>query len=329
MTNREIRDAYGRIQPDDAARERMLRHILSSAAAERFPERAAGSRRQVRAALLAAAILAAGLLVASCCYVTDFFSLGSVGMGPQEIVLPAPNGDGSFSSSTATVDMISLQGLQDSPEFQACAEWEAFLAGYDQDGSILAAIGNNPTGIPGDYDAYLCYTRDMTDKLDQLCEKYGLALLGPIAADMEGPEDLSARAGVGDVFSCGGGLNDMYWGYCYQDGTFLVEGGVFLAGPGWFSTLDYQFSRARKGSLSTLVLNIGSAEDFDQWTYVTENGVPLLLAANGSSKGLVIADREESFVVVNVLGDLSDGRVDLNRQTMESFAEAFDFSPIP
>ena len=38
MTNREIRDAYGRIQPDDAARERMLRHILSSAAAADWQE---------------------------------------------------------------------------------------------------------------------------------------------------------------------------------------------------------------------------------------------------------------------------------------------------
>lgn len=329
MTNREIHDAYERIQPEAAARERMLRHILSSAAAERPAERTEPPRRRVRAALLAAAILAAGLTVASCCYVTDFFGLGSVDMGPQEITYPVSNGDGSFSDSTAAVDIISFQGFQDSPEYQACAEWQDFLAAYDQDGSILAAIGNDPTGIPEEYDAYTCYTWDMARKLDQLCEKYGLTLLGPVETDLEGPEDLSGRTGVGDIFAGSQGFNDMYWGYCYREGTFLVEGGVSLAGPGWFSTLNYQFSRAKKGCLSTVTLNIGNMEDFDQWAYVTENGVPLLLASNGSSRGLVIADRESSFVVAVVLGDLGDSRADLDRQTMESFAEAFDFTAIP
>ena len=41
--------------------------------------------------------------------------------------------------------IISLQGLKDSPEFQAMAEWIKFERGYDQDWAILDTVGNGTT----------------------------------------------------------------------------------------------------------------------------------------------------------------------------------------
>lgn len=327
MENREIHDAYERVRPDGAAKKRMLAHILASAEVERAAARTRPNIRLKRL-LIAAAILAVGLCLAAFGYMADFFRLKDANMGQEELAIPEVNeSGGSITYDTVIRDTVSFQGFSGSPEFQACAEWRAYLARYDPDGEILAAIGNDPTGIPEDYDAYTCYTRDMADKVDQICQKYGLITLGPAEVGLE-IQDLFARCGVGDLLRPG--ANRTYSGYCYREGTFLFEGeGVVLRADGTGCFMDYQFSRAMKGSFSTVALSVENLDSFQQWSYTTSNGVPLLLANNGQSKALVIADREGSFVVINVLGAWPDGGFDVTNEDLEQFAELFDFSAIP
>lgn len=323
MTHREIHDAYARIKPDDAARARMLEGLLSAAAeTRRLPGRA-----HIRRGVLAAAVLAAAVLLTAFCYVTDFFGLHRMNLGLEELTVPELHEDGSLTYDTITVDNLSMQGLAGSPEYQACREWMDYLAQYDPDGSLLAAVGNGPTGLSSEYDAYVCYTREMADELDRLCEKYGLALLGGSITDLD-VDTLLAQVSAEGLFGTApeGVSNEADWGYRYRDGTFFLEGLVTLSPDR--KSIDYQFSRAVKGSLNTLALNIGREADYEQWTYTTENGVPLLLATDHVSKALVIADRENSFVVVNVLGDWINGTFDLTCEDLEAFAEAFDFTAI-
>lgn len=45
------------------------------------------------------------------------------------------------------VDMISLAGVEGSPEHEVDVEWKEFLESYDQDGSILAAGGTIPRDL--------------------------------------------------------------------------------------------------------------------------------------------------------------------------------------
>lgn len=324
MTNRDIHDAYARIHPDDAARARMLAKLLSAAGETR--RRRPPGHVSVRRAALVAAVLAAAALLTAFCYVTDIFGLREMNLGPEKLTIPELHEDGSLTYDTVTVDNISMQGLVDSPEYQACKEWMDYLAQYDQDGSLLAAVGNGPTGLSSEYDAYLCYTQEMADELDRICEKYGLTLLGSSITDSD-VDTMLARVSAEGLFSAvpEGVSNKAGWGYCYHEGTFFLEGLVTLPVN---RPVDYQFSRAVKGSLSTITLNVGNAGDYEQWVYTTENGVPLLLATNNVSKALVIADRENSFVVVNVLGDWTNGTFDLTREDLEAFAEAFDFTVI-
>ena len=94
-------------------------------------------------------------------------------------------------------------------------------------------------------------------------------------------------------------------------------------------TVDYQFSRAVKGSFGSTPLYLSGIEDYEQWSYTTENGVELLLANDHASKALIIADRERSFVTVNVLGDWSAGTFQMSDRDVEDFAEAFDFTAVP
>lgn len=324
VTNEDIRRAMEAVRPDDAARERMLGHIRSAAALEREappPPRRRGKRWGV---LLAAALgMAAGLTAAVTAYETDFFGLWSVDLGRAELSIPEVEPGGGIEYRVEERERISLQGLAGSPEHQASREWEDFLEAYDPDGSLLAAVGNGPTGISDEYEAYLCYTPEMAEKIDELCAKYGLRLLGPCAVETD-PWTIFQRAGAGDVCAGSGG-NTPWSGYWYRDGTFFFEGAVEQD----CGTVDYQFSRAVKGSFGSTALYLSNIGDYEQWAYTTRNGVELLLANNHASKALVIADRERSFVAVNVLGDWTAGTFDLSNEDVEAFAEAFDFTAVP
>ena len=46
------------------------------------------------------------------------------------------------------------------------------------------------------------------------------------------------------------------------------------------------------------------------------------------NKTYIIIDREKSFIVINVLGDMTD-ITDVNDESLELLADAFDFTAIP
>ena len=99
--------------------------------------------------------------------------------GLRELVLPQQNQvnvveDGIATDETTLVDVISLSGYLDTPESKALAEWNAFTESYDADGSIIASIGNQPTGFEETYGLYLVYTQEMADKLEEILAKYNL-----------------------------------------------------------------------------------------------------------------------------------------------------------
>ena len=166
MTGNDIRRAYDRLRPDEDARERMLRAIREEAA--RGAETPHRKRRTFRGTLILAAALV--LVLGTAAYATGLFGLRSAVLYHQAGGTDEPYGD---------TDVLSLQGLANSPEGMANARWQNFCSGYDPDGAILSAIGNGGTGLEPRYDAYPCYTREMADELDAIAEEYGLALLTP------------------------------------------------------------------------------------------------------------------------------------------------------
>lgn len=324
VTNEEIRRALERVRPDDAARRRMLGHIRASAALEREEAPPHRRRGRGRGVLLAAALGAVlGLTAAVGAYETGFFGLWGVDLGRAELSIPEVEPDGGIEYRVEERERISLQGLAGSPENLASREWQDFLDAYDPDGALLDAVGNGPTGISDEYEAYLCYTPEMAAKIDEICAKYGLQVLGPCTVETD-PWTIFQRAGVGDVCA-GNGANTPYSGYWYRDGTFFFEGAVEQA----CGTVDYQFSRAVKGSFGSTALYLSDIGDYEQWAYTTRNGVELLLANNHASKALVIAGREQSFVAINVLGDWTAGTFRMSNGDVEDFAEAFDFTAVP
>ena len=224
-------------------------------------------------------------------------------------------------------DFVSLSGWGDTPESRALAEWQAFLDGYDQDGAIIAEIGNGPTGFGGQYGSYLVYTQEMADKLEEIIAKYNLKLHQWMEVVL--PETWPAA--VGNFYREN---VTPYSGYIYENGTFRFDGDAEL-GSGelkGYGTIEYQFSRSVKGTFDDVALNIGDLSDFEEWGYTAADGTPVTLGLGARTRSLILADLGDSFVLVNVLAGkeiddtFSSGAI--GRAELEELADSFVYSAL-
>ena len=318
MTRDALYRAYDGLRPSDAARERMLQAVKEAAAHPETEEHP--KRRTFRRSLLLAAAL--GLIVAfgSVAYATGWFGLRSA-------VMYHDNGDPD--QPYGNTDVMSLQGLAGSPEFEANARWQAFYDSYDPDGAILASVGNSDTGLEPRYDAYPCYTREMADTLDAIAEESGLELLSGLT--LYGAAELPDWMRSILPQSCGAFDPCTSDGYSVDNGSFKTDGAVFFCDARWPYETNYQFVCNRKGYLSVSYLAIGDADDYTQWAYETASGVTVTLAL-GPDKALIIADLPDAYLVVNVLdvrvGDVQRGEVTLPAALLEAMADAFRFDQL-
>lgn len=318
MTRDALYRAYDGLRPSDAARERMLQAVKEAAAHPETEEHP--KRRTFRRSLLLAAAL--GLIVAfgSVAYATGWFGLRSA-------VMYHDNGDPD--QPYGNTDVMSLQGLAGSPEFEANARWQAFYDSYDPDGAILASVGNSDTGLEPRYDAYPCYTREMADTLDAIAEESGLELLSGLT--LYGAAELPDWMRNTLPQSCGAFDHCIYDAYSFDNGSFKTEGAFLFCDAQWPYETNYQFVCNRKGYLSVSYLAIGDADDYTQWAYETASGVTVTLAL-GPDKALIIADLPDAYLVVNVLdvrvGDVQQGEASLPAEILEAMADAFRFDQL-
>lgn len=209
--------------------------------------------------------------------------------------------------------IISLSGYVDSPEAQALAEWQEFLAHYDEDRKILDEIGNGLFVAEGreDWGQYFVYSYEMGEKLDEIAAKYGLKLHTEV--NVINGDDFIDRVG-----GCFMDREILKGAYIYEDGYFSFDGDVKLSGCG---TTGFQCIRSVKGTFNEVALYIRQAEEFTEWQYVTACGEPVLLAL-GPYKALIFADFEECFVSVNVLRGSEEG---LTKEDLQELADNIDF----
>ncbi len=229
-------------------------------------------------------------------------------------VQPIPENGMSVQSGEEVYNHIGLSGYQESPEAQALAEWQAFLATYDTDCAILEEIGNGPTGIDESrYGLYGVYTQDMADKLEEIIQKYGLKL--HTDCNTVSQDELAFR--IGGAFM----QNELigYWAYIYEDGSFLFDGDMELQDHG---TVGYQFMRNVKGTFSESILNIGDVSDYQEFEYATFKG-EIVRFALGSDKALIYMNSESCFILMNILGGSNCG---VTEDVLEDIADSIDFA---
>ncbi len=262
----------------------------------------------VRTIAVVAAVICLLLACGVTAVATNLFGLRDLIIAPEAIV--GPEGD------KETVELISMQGYYDSPEAKACAEWQEFYSKY-----VPTLNLDNSIFVPGTaYNNYGVYDQTMADKLEEIAETYNLTLYDNMT-------DLFSESALNDAM--GGeflsGACTFFWGYCFGDGTLQFEGDCSV-GAG---TLDFQFRRSQKGTLSDVVLNIGHAADYEQWHYTTQDGTELILAMR-DTQSLIFTDLPNCFVCVNVLAGTDGGLLyddlQITKADLELMAECFDWT---
>lgn len=238
-------------------------------------------------------------------------------------LLPTPGPDGesgepesqSYDPMPAGTDMLSLQGFTGSPEFQAAKDWAEFMHGYDRDGEILKAVGNDPTPWSEKYGSnnYLVYSQEMADTLDAIADKYGLTLHSGFAS--ASIDELRER--FGDFCS------EIQYGsgYYYGDGTFHCDCET--------SRGMFQLRRCMKGVLDAASLNVGNVEDYEQWVYTTACGATVLLAL-APHHAMIVSESEQSFTVVNVMAgsEVTPSGARILAAELEALADSINFSTL-
>ena len=170
------------------------------------------------------------------------------------------------------INVISLQGFMGTNSYAAFKEWHEFLDVYDPDNSIL--YNGDDFQRPEAYESYSCYSQEMVDKIEDICQKYDLQPLGR-AWYFEHAEDIFNMVGIETVFAEDVQITHSQ-GYCYADGTFSLEGTLELGGK-WDKDVSFDYRCVQKNSFDGVSRNIGNVDEYDQWNYVMQNGTQVLL----------------------------------------------------
>lgn len=335
MTGKNIRDAYNEITPDEESRKRMLKRILSAASEAPPAGKDTTMKQWKKKPVLITAIVCLMVLLMGCAVV--LFTLQDLQIGEYTYTQPRhfdENGE-KVPETEVTRDVISLQGIKGSPSQQAAMEWYEFEQSYDADYKLLNEADANPMNIPREYDAYFVYTQEMIDKIDEICEKYGLEPAGAFA----GAEDFQM-----DIFFDALGLENLHredvnalveyaFGYFYACGNFEMEFYLTLedAEAQWPYEILTSMRYCGKGYLDTVFSYISSTEDYEQWPYTLSDGTEVLII-RGDDSARIFCDKEEAFLSVSFETIYEEESGTISRMTdrdVELVAETMDFSVVP
>lgn len=268
--------------------------------------------------LLVAAILALTLLLVGCA-IAYAMRLQDLTFGEKEQEY--------YDGSTQTVALLSIQGVQGSPGYQATKEWHDWLETYDTDMTIYHSEEAFSEDFGEEYWDYNLYSREMKDKLDEICQKYDLELLGKLYTDPD-VEAAWRALQISGVFRPGVQAEANWGQVCYYaNGAIRLEGHVTL--PGQIDRI-VTFRCNRKSAFSDLYESVSAGEECQEWTYTTSYGVEILMVLDyGSARGNAIMYAEQGdYVYLLTISEFEDAPLP-DRAGLEAYGECFDFSVAP
>lgn len=327
MTNNDIREAYDSLTPTPEEKQKMLNAIVSAVPALSDRKEMAMRTKQRKPALIAA--MAALVLLLTGCAAAVVLGLKDLKMG--EFTEQPPTGaslEQLPNETTVTHDILSLQGFVGSPGYQASQEWNEFTKSFDPDHEAFQWARYHRYSAPEGYEALGCYAPEMVDKANEICKKYNLSLHGK----MWSVQDVSLlfdAIGIPGIQKQGSQAEmELTYGGLYEDGSFALRGSVRFEGQKLGDMLNVDCNR--KDTFGSATDMISSVDDFEQWHYTTKDGVDLLLAL-AKDEALMIADREDFFIRVRLINEVSSYLSDREAQkkALEDMSECFDFTVVP
>ena len=329
MERQKIYNAFDNISPSDESVNRMLDNIL--AASEISPERKDGNMKRIgKKPLLIAAIVIAMLLTMGAVVVK--LTVDDLVMG--DTIIPGVTYEDQNGVEHIVPDetrhRISMQGAQDSPNFKATQEWHEFKDNYDTDRTLLHEADANGFVRPEEYEAYGVYTQEMIDKVDEICDKYGLKLAGPITIVQNWEKDIFFDTlGIERLHRENAEIDINYLsGYFYECGNFKFEYYIKDIKTGY----TFLCSTSYKGKEYFDVVNF-SVEDVDtleQWNYKTTDGTDVLVIRCDSC-AWILCDRDDAFISVRVsrYDILTSDFAPITKEEAAFIADSLDFSIKP
>lgn len=221
--------------------------------------------------------------------------------------------------------VLSLQGYEGSPAYNALQEWLTYATEYTIQNPELRF--SDEFQRPEAYTEYPCYSQDMVDKVDELCNKYGLHLLGKslFITDAAGMEE----NGLSGVLS-EEAMPRCFYGHLYQDGSFIASGELEFSGD-YEKTVQFQMHNIKKDAFYTVHLGLNNMSDYMQWNYKTQDGYNALLALNDRT-GLIFVENEGRFVSI-IIDEVPDSNmvftgIPNEKPFLEMVCDCFVFSDL-
>lgn len=285
-------------------------------------------RRTLRRPLLIAAVIILILALVGCA-VVYIFSLDQMILGTEYIE--------DRTGVTEPRTRLSLQGYVGSDSYMGAKEWYDFLQTYDQDGAIEFSDEAYSVEFSEEYQNYNLYSVEMKEKLDEICQKYELELLGPILMDTTA-ENMFRELGINGILR-EDAQAEIDWsnggpGYFFKSGSFEVECYVTLTeenNPWPYKNL-ITFRCHNKKSFDDVTIGMEDPSVYEEWNYTTSDGVETLLV-KGPEAAFIVADIGDYFITVTGIdtkaGNILDGEYTMSREGLEAYAEIFDFSIRP
>ncbi|MBQ8831042.1 MAG: hypothetical protein IJ017_05545 [Oscillospiraceae bacterium] len=323
MEKQKIYSAFDNIILSKDSANRMLDNILS--ASEISPERKDGNMKRIgKKPLLIAAVVIVMLLTMGAVIV----KLSASDLVIGESFFPGKtytdNEGNEITIPDETRDIISLQGVQDSPNFKAVQEWRDFKDSYDPDFTLLHEADANGFVRPEAYHAYGVYTQEMIDKVDEIANKYGLKLAGAITMVQKEEKDIFfdtlgfSRLHREDF--------DEYVsyrsGYFYECGNFQFNFSIKTPNN---TSLSCDMRYCDKAYFDTVAFSV-DVDKTKQYNYTTSDGTEVLLMI-ADEWARIFCDREDAFITISIFNFSSSTTIAL--EDVKYAADAIDFSIKP
>lgn len=261
--------------------------------------------KTVKKGLLIAAIVALFLLLTG--FAVFLFKL-------EHLVIPRAPSE-TTSTNAVAQNILSMQGYEGSPTYQALSEWLAFQASYVAQNPELRF--NSDYQRPDDYYHYPCYTQEMVDKVDELCEKYGLKTIGK-AVFLDNQSEME-EYGFSAILAQDASPH-FFNAQVFQGGSFVADGELDLS-QDFEKTIQFQMRSLMKDVFYTVPLGLDDLSGLIQWNYQTRDGCTALLALS-NWVGLIFLEKEDRFISVIIIDVPPSGQISEGLPKDTAFLEA-------
>ncbi len=205
-------------------------------------------------------------------------------------------------TQTVPQQVLTLSGLKGSPSYQAAQEWYEFEKTYDPDHQIFYAQADDPFEPSREYDFYGPYTQEMVDKIDEICAKYGLKLIGE-RVKAQTSDDMREYLGIETVLLADAPASaiDPTAEY-YEGGYFRSDFSIYME-PGedvWPYKTLMGYLYGPKDCFNDDLFKL-EGDDWQERNYTTKSGHEVLILRSPTVwESWVFCDQKDATIVIRV-----------------------------